>query len=60
MRDEEREEVRLPSRDVKGTKKERLLPIDGQCECCHKDGLVFLTDDGDFCDACVSKMSWLK
>jgi len=59
MRDEVRVEVKV-SKAIKGTKKERFSTAEGQCDCCHKDGVVFLTDDGDFCGVCVSKMSWLK
>ena len=57
---EEREEVRFVNKEVKGAKKERLQSAEGQCECCRKDGLVFLTDDGDFCEVCVAKMTWLR
>lgn len=60
MKEQERDEFRVPSKEVKGTKKEKFQTVDGQCECCHKDGPVVLTDDGDFCEGCMSKMSWLK
>ena len=57
---DEKEEVRFVNKEVKGAKKERPMSLEGQCECCRKDGLVFATDDGDFCEKCVSKMGWLR
>lgn len=32
---------------------------EGVCEGCGAEGKVLLTDDGDFCQTCLAKMSWL-
>jgi len=33
---------------------------EGVCDSCEAEGNVLMTDDGDFCYACLAKMSWLR
>lgn len=61
MKSHEREETRI--RQVGTDKKKFRLNTrngqDGICDCCKENTFVFLTDDGDFCESCIGKMSWL-
>jgi len=58
--DWDKEDKVKPSKEIKTGRRERFPRDEGKCECCGQYGTIFLTDDGDFCGDCLSKMSWLK
>lgn len=59
MKEWEDEERRVGV-DERREKHARWQKAEGKCECCRREGAVWLTDDGDFCEACLAKMAWLR